>query len=176
MIMMKRRHTRTIKAFLAWTVFCLLLPMYAAAEEPQISYSFAGTVMKIIEGDRLVILHKGKKVNVRLSDIDCPEEGQAFSKESKQFAAMLVFAGPVRVHVKELDSKGQAIGEVVLMDKGLSLNRELVKAGLAWWQWKNTDDARYGDLEEAARKMKVGLWQSENPIPPWEFRLKKDGH
>lgn len=132
--------------------------------------------MEVIEGDLLVLLHKGKMVKVRLSEIDCPEEGQAFSKESKQFTAMLVFAGPVTVHVKELDRKGWAVGEVVLMDKGLSLNRELVKAGLAWWRWKNTDDTRYGDLEETARKMKIGLWKSENPIPPWEFRLKKNAH
>ncbi len=165
-----------IKRVLAWGFFFFLLPVYPATADPGISYSFTGTVMEVLEGDLLVLLHKGKFARVRLSDIDCPEEGQAFSRESKQFAAMMVFSGPVTVHVKELDAKGQAVGEVVLMDKGLSLNRELVKAGLAWWQWKETNDTSYGDLEEAARKMKIGLWQSENPIPPWEFHLKKDGH
>ena len=131
--------------------------------------------MEVIEGDLLKILNKGKLVKVRLSDIDCPEKGQAYSKEARQFTAMLVFAGPVTVHVKELDAKGRAVGEVVMMDKGLNLNQELVKAGLAWWQWKKTDDTRYGDLEDTARNMKIGLWKTENPIPPWEFQLKKDG-
>lgn len=161
---------------LAWGLFFLLLPSDSKATEPTYSYSFSGTVMKVIEGDLLRILHKGKMVKVRLSDIDCPEEEQAYSREAKQFSAMLVFSGPVRVHVKEVDAKGRAIAEVVLMDKGLNLNQELVKAGLAWWQWKKTDDTRYGDLEETARKMKIGLWQIENPTPPWEFHLKKDGH
>ena len=112
---------------------------------------------------------------MRLADVDCPEEGQAFSTEAKQFSAMLVHSGPVTVHVKELDRKGQAVAEIILMDNGLSLNRELVKAGLAWWQWKNTDDASYGDLEETARQMKIGLWKTAEPTPPWEFHLKKDG-
>lgn len=168
------KHMFKLKRLLIWSVF-LLFPVEVSALEPEFSYSFTGTVMEVIEGDLLVLLHKGKFARVRLSNIDCPEEGQAFSKESKQFTAMLVFSGPVTVHVKELDSKGQAIGEVISMDKGVSLNRELVKAGLAWWQWKNTDDVHYGDLEETARKMKIGLWKLENPIPPWEFRLKKEG-
>jgi len=63
-----------------------------------------------------------------------------------------------------------------MMDKGLNLNRELVKAGLAWWRWKKTDDTSYGDLEETARSMKIGLWKEEDPMPPWEFRSKKGGH
>ncbi len=169
------KHINKIKYGLAWGIF-FFFPAYAVSAEPRFSYSFTGTVMEILEGDLLVLLHKGKLAQVRLSDIDCPEEGQAFSKESKQFSAMLVFSGPVTVHVKELNAKGQALAEVVLMDKGLSLNRELVKAGLAWWRWQKTDDTSYGDLEEAARKEKIGLWKLENPIPPWEFHLKKDGH
>lgn len=169
------KHINKIKKIFAWSAFFLLFPVYATATEPSVRYSFTGTVLEIIEGDLLVLLHKGKLEKVRLSDVDSPEEGQAFSKESKQFAAMLVFSGPVTVHVKELDHKGQAIGEVISMDKRLSLNRELVKAGLAWSQRKETDDASYRELEETARKLKVGLWRSENPMPPWEFRLKKDG-
>ncbi|NOY85058.1 MAG: nuclease [Nitrospirae bacterium] len=169
------KHINKIKYSLIWSLF-FFFPAYAASAEPHFSYSFTGTVMEVLEGDLLVLLHKGKFAQVRLSDVDCPEEGQPFSKESKQFSAMLVFSGPVTVHVKELNTKGQAVGEVVLMDKGLNLNRELVKAGLAWWRWKKTDDTSYGDLEKAARKKKIGLWTLENPIPPWEFRLKKDGH
>lgn len=166
-----------MKAVFLWSgLFLLFPPVSSRATETTYSYSFTGTVMEVIEGDLLMLLHKGKLVQVRLSDIDCPDEGQAFSKQARQFSAMLVFSGPVSVHVKELDPKGRAVAEVVMMDKGLNLNRELVKAGLAWWRWKKTDDTSYGDLEETARSMKIGLWKEEDPMPPWEFRSKKGGH
>lgn len=155
-------------------LFFFLFFSGTATAEPRFSHSFNGTVLAVLEGDLFSILHQGKSVKVRLADVDCPEEGQAFSKEAKQFSAMRVHSGPVTVHVKELDRKGQAVAEIILMDNGLSLNKELVKAGLAWWQWKNTDDTSYGDLEETARKMKIGLWKTAEPTPPWEFHLKKD--
>ncbi|MFQ5588273.1 MAG: thermonuclease family protein [Nitrospiria bacterium] len=163
------------------TVALILLALFylasgLSAAEPFFSYSFNGTVMDVLEGDVLSVLHKGKLIKVRLADVDCPEEGQAFSNEARKFSALLVYAGPVKVKVKELDRRGQAVAEVILLDKGLSLNRELIKAGLAWWSWKNSDDMSYGDLEEAAREMKVGLWKAKEPTPPWEYHLKKDGH
>ncbi len=165
--------------FIKNVVFVLLLISFfsfTASAEPGFSHSFNGTVLDVLEGDLLSVLHKGKRVKVRLADVDCPEEGQAFSNEAKKFSMMLVYAGPVRVNVKELDRRGQAVAEVILMDQSLNLNRELIKAGLAWWSWKTSDDVSYGDLEEAAREMRVGLWVAEAPIPPWEYHLKKDGH
>ncbi len=157
-------------------VFSLFFVTTSVGAGPTFSYSFNGTVMDVIEGDLLSILHKGKLVRVRLADVDCPETGQAFSNEAKEFSAMLVFAGPVQVNVKELDRRGQAVAEVILLDKSLNLNRELIKAGLAWWAWKRSDDMSYGDLEDAARQMKIGLWKTKDPVPPWEYQLKKGGH
>jgi len=146
----------------------LFLPVKA----PQFSHSFNGTVVGILEGDLVRVLRKGKIVKVRLSDVDCPESSQAYGTEAKKFTAMMVQSGPVMVHVKKTNPRGIAVGEVVLKDSGLSLNRELVKAGLAWWQAEYSDDRSYGELEAAARKMKVGLWKQGNPIPPWEYREK----
>ncbi len=142
---------------------------------PSFSHSFNGTVIEVHEGDLLSVLHKGKLVKVVLADIDCPEPGQSFSQEAQRYSAMMVFSGPVTVNVKEVDRFGRAIAEVVLMDKGLNLNRELIKAGLAWWHREESDDNSYGDLEAIARKTKMGLWKAKNPSPPWEFKLKKGG-
>jgi len=146
----------------------LLLPVQA----PGFSESFNGTVIGVLEGDLVRVLHRGKVFEVRLSDVDCPGEGQAYGLEAKQFTAMLVQSGPVMVYVKKRDHLGIPIAEVVLKDSGQNLNHELIKAGLAWWQRDFSDDTRYQEMEAAARKMKLGLWKQNNPIPPWEFRKK----
>jgi endonuclease YncB( thermonuclease family) len=50
----------------------------------------------------------------------------------------------------------------------------MVKAGLAWhfkqYAKKDTDLAT---AEQEAREAKRGLWQHNNPTPPWEFRKDK---
>ncbi len=165
--------TRFFHAILWFILF--FVAVSASAAEPKFSYSFNGTVLDVLEGDLLSILHQGKRIKVRLSDIDCPEVDQAFYNEAMKFSAILVYSGPVRIDVKELDEQGRAVGEVVLLDKRLNLNKELVKAGLAWWQWKKSDDSSYGELEVIAREMKIGLWKDKNPTPPWEFHIKKGG-
>lgn len=131
--------------------------------------------MKVLEGDMIKVLYKGKLVNVRLSSIDCPERGQAYGREAAEFTAMMAHSGPVRVDVKAVNSVGTVSAEVTLMDAGLNINRELVKAGFAWWHSKHSNDTSYADLEKTARKMKVGLWKAENPTPPWKFKDKAHG-
>jgi len=105
-------------------------------------------VIKVLEGDAIKVLYQGKLVNVRLSSIDSPERGQAYGKEAMSFTAMMAHSGPVRVDVKSVDSVGVVSAEVTLMDAGLNINRELLKAGFAWWRGKDSDDSSYRDLEK----------------------------
>lgn len=132
-------------------------------------------MVEVLEGDTIKVLYKGKLINVRLSFIDCPERGQAYGREAMEFTAMMAHSGPVRVDVNTVNSAGRVSAEVTLMDAGFNINRELVKAGFAWWHGKSSDDASYGDLEKIARKMKIGLWKEESPTPPWEFKDKAHG-
>lgn len=64
---------------------------------------------------------------------------------------------------------GRRLAEVLLPD-GRSLNQELIKAGLAWWFRKYSQDLRLGELERQAREAKRGLWAGSQPVPPWEWR------
>ena len=54
------------------------------------------------------------------------------------------------------------------------MNHELVKAGFAWWYQKYApDDETLKQLEHEAREAKRGLWGDPNPIPPWQWRVKR---
>jgi micrococcal nuclease len=82
----------------------------------------------------------------------------------------LAFGKDVKVLVRDVDRYGRTVGEVILPD-GRSLNRELVKAGLAWWyRHYAAHDRELERLEADARAARRGLWTDPHPIPPWEWR------
>jgi len=135
--------------------------------------SFSGKVVGVSDGDTIKVMRSGREVKIRLEGIDCPEKRQAFGQKAKAFTSDLVFNEVVSVKVKETDRYGRLVAEVFLED-GRSLNRELVKAGLAWWYRQYSKDETLGELETAARENRVGLWQDKAPMAPWAFRrLKK---
>ena len=89
---------------------------------------------------------------------------QAFGTRAKQFTGDLVFGKDVTVEVRDVDRYHRTVGEVILPD-GRSLNREVVRAGLAWWYQRYVQ--RDGELERLeAWRAKRGLWVDRNPMPP----------
>ena len=75
----------------------------------------------------------------------------------------------VTIQAKDIDRNDRIVADVVLAD-GTSLNRDLVKEGLAWWFFRYSNDATLKTLEMEAREGKRGLWADPIPIPPWVFR------
>jgi micrococcal nuclease len=143
-------------------VFLLSAPLFGA--------DFSGRVVRVIDGDSIEVLHEGRAEQVRLNGIDCPELGQAFGKRARQFTSQLAFGKEVALKVAGYDRYDRTIAEVALPD-GKDLNRELVKAGYAWWYRKYAPNDRILErLETKARNARLGLWADPNPIPPWEFR------
>jgi endonuclease YncB( thermonuclease family) len=128
-----------------------------------------GTVVRVRDGDSIVVMRGGVGVEVRLDGIDCPELAQAFGGKAKSFTSGLAFGKTVGFEGQGKDRYGRELGEVFLPD-GKSLNRELVSAGYAWWYRKYSTDRSLEALERTARKERRGLWAVPNPVPPWEFR------
>lgn len=145
-----------------------------SANSPAMAGEFSGKVVRVIEGDTLEVMHKGLAERVRLNGIDCPERGQAYGRRAKQFTSQRVFGKQVTVKTHGLDKGGRTMGEVILPG-GMSLNRELVKAGLAWWNRKSAPhDETLKRLEEEARNKKRGLWADPTPVPPWCYRNRQN--
>jgi micrococcal nuclease len=145
----------------------LLLPTHHATAS-----DFTGSVVGVIDGDTIDVLHNGQAERIRLNGIDCPERGQAFGKKAKQFTSSLVYGKEVNVQTLRMDRHGRTVGDVLLPD-GTNVSRELVKAGLAWWYRQYSKDASLGVLEQEAREAKRGLWDDPHVIPPWEVRHPK---
>ncbi|MFA6029188.1 MAG: thermonuclease family protein [Elusimicrobiota bacterium] len=143
-------------------------PSAAAAKEE----SFRGKVVAVLDGDTIEVMNEGRAVRIRLAGVDCPEKSQPFGKQAKLFTSELAFGQVVNVLTHDVDRYGRTVAEILLHD-GRSLNRELVKAGLAWWYWRYSKDEGLKALEAEARAAKRGVWAQPDPIAPWMFRKTK---
>ena len=139
---------------------------------PVLAGEYSGSVVSVLDGDTVDVLHNGKAERIRLNGIDCPEKRQAYGQKAKQAASALVFGKAVTLHTFEKDKYGRTIGDVLLPD-GTNVNQELVKEGWCWWYRKYAPgNTELEQLEKDAREGKKGLWVDPQPVPPWEWRKR----
>ncbi|MEJ5104990.1 thermonuclease family protein [Chryseobacterium sp. MYb328] len=133
----------------------------------------SGKVIKISDGDTITVLLKGnKQKKLRLADVDCPENGQAFGKNAKQFTSSQVFGKTIKFTETSTDRYGRSIAKVYY-DQDKYLSKEVIKAGMGWWYFSYSKDDSLGRLQEKAQQKKMGLWQDVHAIAPWEYRKMK---
>lgn len=132
---------------------------------------FKGKVVKITDGDTIVVLTEQKEqIKIRLEGIDCPESNQDFGNRAKQAVSDLCFGKEVTVIKSGEDHYKRTLGFVFVGD--VNVNKELLKHGLAWHYIKYNKDEDLAKLEQEARKQKIGLWSQPNPVTPWNYRRK----
>ena len=153
---------------ISWLLGILLCSSHA------FSADFTGPVVRVLDGDTIEVSRSHRNVRIRLNGIDAPEKGQAYGHKAGEFVALQAFGKDVTVQTYGLDKYGRTIGDVYLPD-GTLLNKELVKAGLAWWYCKYSVDQSLAELEIEAREARRGLWQEPKPVPPWVFRKRQRG-
>lgn len=130
-------------------------------------------VIGVKDGDTIEILMDGKPQVVRLSHIDCPEKKQPFGNNAKQFASDLCFGKKVKLSTGWKKDRNKRLLAEIILSNGKNLNKELVKNGFAWHFKKYSKDNSYDDLEQQARKLKLGLWNDKSPTAPWEWRKSR---
>ena len=114
----------------------LLLTSFTIFLSPYFCFAdFSGSVVSVLDGDTIEVLHNTHPERIRLSGIDCPEKGQAFGNNAKQASSALVFGKDVLLQTHGQDKYGRTLGDVFLLD-GTNMNHELVKHGWCWWYRK----------------------------------------
>ena len=133
---------------------------------PALSWGWQGQVVDISNGDAITVQHDGREEKVFLYGIKCPRQQQNFGPESKNFTSQMVTGRIVEVRPMLVDSSGRTI--VIVSVDGMSLNEELVRAGLAWVLVQYCRDAScpaWIRNQEEAQINKIGLWSTENSSP-----------
>jgi len=109
----------------------LLLPFLILAAPIAAAGQLTGKVADVNESDPIIVLSAGQRVKVRLADIGCPEKGQPYSRQARQYTSDAAFGITVTVQGKGRERYGRSVAGVVLFSGNL-LNRDLATAGLAW--------------------------------------------
>lgn len=130
-------------------------------------------VIGIKDGDTVVVLDSLKnQITLRLADVDCPESGQAFGKNAKQFTSDQIFGKNIKYYVTTTDRYGRSIAKIYY-DNNKYLSEEIIRSGFGWWYNKYSKDKNLGKLENEASAKKIGLFSDPNAVPPWIFREEK---
>jgi micrococcal nuclease len=128
-------------------------------------------VLKIVDGDTIWVRYNGNRLKIRLLTIDTPEVKQDYGPEAT--LALKTKIEDRRVNLKKtgLDRYGRTLATVFMEDRNIC--EELVKEGHAWvYKLYREEWGKLMDLEKSAREDRIGLWNMETPIAPWEWRKK----
>jgi len=153
-----------IKYFLIILLF-IVMPIHAN--------EYKGVVIKVVDGDTLhVRLDDGMTKKVRLRYIDAPEIKQLFGKKSTKFLKDNALGKTVIVNTEYKGKYKRDIGDIFIYDDNVAvyINAKLIKSGNAWVYKKYRENNYLMNLENYAKKNKLGLWEKGNPLEPWKCR------
>ncbi len=141
-----------------------------------------GTVTYVYDGDTVSLSAQGREYRVRLQGIDAPEHDQPYGNAARRHLERLVLNKAVRLNTMGEDRYGRLLGKLWVRpadcprcDKTLDANLAMLTVGAAWWyrafreDQSEEDRGRYEFAEFEARGKSVGLWQDEEPTPPWDW-------
>ena len=154
-------------------LFALLLLLLISARVP--AETLTGRIVGVSDGDTLTLLsaeHVPHKI--RIAGIDAPEKKQPFGEKAKASLSALAYNRSVEADCRKVDRYRRNVCVVFVGGKDVGL--EQINAGMAWWYQQyakeQTQQERidYEHAESLAKRHRYGLWNSANPMPPWEWR------
>ena len=89
-----RQAVASFFILLASSLCLIVAPAYA---------DFSGSVVSVLDGDTIEVLHHQQAERIRLNGIDCPEKSQAYGQKAKHAVADLAFWKDVTVQTHGLD-------------------------------------------------------------------------
>ncbi|MCB9557971.1 MAG: thermonuclease family protein [Deltaproteobacteria bacterium] len=129
------------------------------------------SLVKVVDGDTLIVRDAGQQLRLRLSGIDAPELAQPYGAASRRALAGYL-AGLRRLQYRRVDRDryGRIVAEV--WRDGASVTEWMVAQGHAWHYRRYNKGRRvtFDRLESQARTARRGLWQQARPDPPWRYR------
>jgi len=136
--------------------------------------NLSGKVTDVLDGGTITLLSLNKSIKVRLLAVAPPEKKQPYAELARKHLAELLLGKYVVVRYTGL-GEGHYLNGRVLLDQ-VDMGAQMVRDGVAWYDvsYENdlaeTERQLYAECEKAARNEKRGLWQENDPQPPWVFR------
>jgi len=138
--------------------------------------AWQGKVVRVLDGDSILVKRAGRLYEIRLYGIDTPEYKQPFGREAGRVTRKMINKKIVDIRPMDVDRYHRIVALVTY--NGRLVNRELVDKGAAWLYpryCKKQPLCRELRVEEQqARRQRLGLWAGANPLSPSQWkRLNK---
>lgn len=138
-------------------------------KSPEVEESIVGEVTKVIDGDSFKVKSaEGKEYEVQIEGTDAPELKQPYGKESTEALRKILGDAKVRVTWLKKDNFERPLAQVYVGD--LHVNAEMIRTGNAWHFKRYNQSQKLAELEIEAKNNKRGLWSTDNPQTPWDYR------
>jgi len=141
-------------------------------------------VERVVDGDTVIVSTLRHKLTIRLSSIDCPEDGKEWGDIARAGLIKIIGGQHVQVETHHSDHYERTVATLYVFDnndtKWTNVNEKMVMLGHAWVMRRYYDhlpkhrQAQLNNLERWAKSKRVGLWKSPNPIAPWSWRQTAD--
>ena len=159
----------------ALTLFMVLLTAHKLSAAHEATHELRGRIIRVFDGDTVTLQENGGfQTSIRLAGIDAPENKMAYGVEAQAYLARLVINKEVVAIARKQDRYGRTVATVFLETDDVNLS--MLKAGMAWHYKKYENEQSvieahsYARMEFNARNKRIGLWQYDSPMPPWEWR------
>ncbi len=132
---------------------CLLLPSTGEA--------FKAKVLRVVNGDSIIVKRQGKQMPVRLMCVECPELTAPGGQESARFLKELIADGgdTLRVEPHGTDQEGRTLAWVYHPGYA-NLSWQVVRLGHGRWLSKDCpNEGTMKELEKGAREAGIGIWK-----------------
>lgn len=135
-------------------------------------------VKEVYDGDNLIVIgNQGEELKVRFACTDAPEIAQEYGIKSRDFLRSRLRYVENEVYLNVVDKEYDSIVAEVFIQDGdrVRLIQEIqARKGMVFPHAKYNSNCPNWDLvEEAgaiAKEKRLGVWESENPEYPWEWR------
>jgi len=138
-----------------------------------------GRVIRVHDGDTLMLNTGTGTEHVRLQGIDAPELLQEAGPQAQLALSLLSLERTVAVAWAGRDVYGRLLGQV-FSSTCQDINLTLLEQGMAWFykayacELDPTRRARYALAQAQAQSARQGLWQQAQPVAPWVYRNGQD--
>jgi endonuclease YncB( thermonuclease family) len=131
--------------------------------------AFKAAVLRVYDGDTVLVRYNGLECLIRLWGIDAPESKQTDGKEATKYLLSLIKSRTVKIVPVESGKYGRLVAKIYVKNKHVNL--EMIKAGYAWWYKQYAPDAKdFEKAQEEAKAKKLGVWANDNPVNPSKWR------
>ena len=155
----------------------LCIPVWAFASD-------TATVLRVVDGDTLVVQVDGRKERVRLLGVDTPETVhpnkpvEYFGKEASAFTKRMAEGKDVRLEADPENNDKDRYGRLlryVWLPNGKLLNLLIVQEGYghAYTRFPFTRMEEFRQAEREARELGRGLWGGEHAAPSGTTQMEE---